>query len=139
MHKRMMKKRNTEIIRCIKNSEILSGNRARYILSSINRNPSIVECLGEWDNEFIPLKNIKTKNRYRFFVFFVDDENIIELFSNKGDWFNGCSRYSKMFASYYICGESKFLQAWYASHPDAYHKVYEAFLNNGPKRNNNSK
>ena len=61
MNKRIMKKRNTEIIRCIKNSEILSGNRARYILSSINRNPSIVECLGEWDNEFIPSKNIKTK------------------------------------------------------------------------------
>ena len=135
MNKRMMKKRNTEIIRCIKNSEILSGNRARYILNSINRDPSIVQCLGEWDNEFNP--SIKTKNRYRFFV--NNDENFIEIFSNKGEWFNGCCKYGQMLASYYICGESKYLQAWYASHPDAYHKVYEAFLNNGPKRNNNSK
>ena len=136
MNKRMMKKRNREIIRCIKNSEILSGNRARYILNSINRDPSIVECLAEWDNEFIHSKNIKTKNRYRFFV--DDENNIIELFSNKGEWFNGCGRYNKMFVSYYICGESKFLQAWYASHPDAYYKVYCAYFNNGPKRNNNS-
>ncbi len=135
MNKRMMKKKRVEIIRCIKNSEILSGNRARYILNTINRDPSIVECLAEWDNEFIPSKNIKTKNRYRFFV--DNENNIIDLFSNKGEWFNGCGRYNK-FVSYYICGESKFLQAWYASHPDAYHKVYEAFLNNGPKRNNNS-
>ena len=136
MNKRMMKKKNAEIIRCIKNSEIMSGNRARYILNSINRDPSIVECLGEWDND-IPSKNIKTKNRYRFFVNYY--ENFIEIFSNKGEWFNGCCKYGKILASYYICGESKFLQAWYASHPDAYHKVYEAFLNNGPKRNNNSK
>lgn len=134
MNKRMMKKRNTEIIRCIKNSEILSGNRARYILNSINRDPSIVECLGEWDND-IPSKNIKTKNRYRFFVNY---ENSIEIFSDKGEWFNGCYKYGKMLVSCYICGESKFLQAWYASHPDAYYRLYEAFLNNGPKRNNNS-
>lgn len=136
MNKRMMKKKS-EIIRCIKNSEIMSGNRARYILSSINRDPSIVECLGEWDNEFIPSKNLKIKNRYRFFINEYNEEKVIEIFSDKGEYFNGCSS-NKILVSLHICRDDKFLQAWYASpsHLDAYHKLYQAYVLNRPRRNN---